>query len=162
MAKAYLGFGSNLGTGKDNILAAWKKLGEIPGIRPHILSSPYRTEPVGMDSDNIFTNAAGLIDTDLACDLLLERLLAVETSMGRDRTKGRDRIIDLDLLLYDDIILTQKGLTIPHPELQHRFFVLAPLAEIAHDYYHPVLHRTIEELLNDISPSQRAGDKSSW
>ena len=140
--QAFIGLGSNLGDGQTNLIAAWQRLGEVTGITLNRLSSPYRTEPVGMDTEHWFTNAVGEISTSLSPTELLAAMLAIETEMGRDRTLTQDRPVDLDLLYYGDLMLQSLALTVPHPQIAHRLFVLAPLAEIAPAHVHPVLGQT--------------------
>lgn len=143
-------------------------MGEQPGIRLEHLSGPYRTEPVGMVSQNRFINAAGSISTSLEPRELLHILLAVEKEFGRTRdplsTEYRDRILDFDLLLYADQILSSRDLVLPHPELQNRLFVLYPLSEITPDYMHPLLQRTVQDLLRELQEKQGHQDveKAAW
>jgi 2-amino-4-hydroxy-6-hydroxymethyldihydropteridine diphosphokinase len=148
---AYIGLGSNLGDSLHILQEAWQALGEQPKIGLERLSSPYRTEPVGMDSQHWFINAAGSLTTTLAPMELLQLLLSVETDFGRTRdpsaTAYRDRILDFDLLLYEDSIVDDRHLILPHPEMHRRLFVLYPLCEIAADYMHPRLQCTIHDLL---------------
>lgn len=162
MAIAYVGLGSNLGDGQDNILRAWRRLGEVEGVRLVQLSSPYATEPVGMESACWFTNAVGKIATELAPPALLQECLRIENEFGRDRRKTRDRRVDLDLLYYDDLVLTAAGLTVPHPGIEKRLFVLAPLAELAPELRHPVLHRTTRELLAAAAHARQGIKKKVW
>lgn len=137
MSLVFIGLGSNLGNGKANIRSAWQRLGKMERITPLSISSPYLTEPVGMESAQLFTNAVGVLETRLTPQDLLEKMLAVEQAMGRDRANGMDRTIDLDILYYDDIITHDNTLTIPHPDLHKRLFVLAPMEELAPDHPHP-------------------------
>ncbi len=162
MAIAYVGLGSNLGDGQDNLLRAWRRLGEVKGIRLVQLSSPYATESVEMESACWFTNAVGKIVTELAPSALLQECLRIENEFGRDRRKTRDRRIDLDLLYYDDLVLAAAGLTVPHPGIEKRLFVLAPLAELAPDLRHPVLQRTTRELLADAAHVRQGIEKKVW
>lgn len=168
MNTAYIGLGSNLG---DSILVlqeAWDAVGKVPGIHPECLSAPYKTEPVGMDSSNWFINAAGILSTTLEPSELLKVLLAVEKDFGRTRDRSvqqySDRILDLDLLFYEDYIMNKDGLVLPHPEIGNRLFVLCPLADIAPDLIHPGLQKTIRDLLAQlqVSPDNPAVEKVSW
>jgi len=154
MPVAYLGLGSNLGDGQENLARAWAEVGQIPGVVTLRLSSPYRTAPMGMDSTQWFTNAAAEIETSLPPIELLGHLMRIERGMGRDRGLGRDRRIDLDLLLYGEAILETPELTLPHPGLPERLFVLAPLAEIAPDLVHPVLRKTMRALRGGLAVVQ--------
>ena len=114
------------------------------------------TEPVGLKDPEWFITGVVLVETDLAPEELLEQLLGIEKAMGRRRTvKWGPRVIDLDLLCYDRLILDSSFLTLPHPEMVERRFVLEPMAEIAPDYLHPVLKRTIAELREALSSSDK-------
>ncbi|WP_310599947.1 2-amino-4-hydroxy-6-hydroxymethyldihydropteridine diphosphokinase [Desulfobulbus sp.] len=155
---AALGFGSNLGQSRAILAAAWRELGHCPGIAPIVLSSPYRSQPLDMISDNWFVNAAALVRTTLSPEALLRVLQAVETRHGRRRDSAasaihRDRTLDLDLLLYDNLLLTTECLVVPHPRLAQRLFVLAPLTEIAASRLHPGCGKTIGTLLAELQQS---------
>ena len=159
MARAWIGLGSNLGNSRQTLLAAWQQLGDHKAIKTVQLSSLYRSEPVGMDSDNWFVNAVGELTTLLAPENLLTELLAVEHDFGRHRDPSRpgyqDRTLDLDLLLYDDLILRTDRLILPHPRLHKRLFVLAPLAELAPDLIHPVLKCRMDALFRQLQDAIR-------
>ena len=171
MVTAYIGLGSNLGNCRENLLQAWARLGAVRGVKLLVLSSPYRSEPVGMVSDNWFINAVGSLETSLQPAALLAAMLAVETSLGRKRTPGermRDRSVDLDLLYWDERISEDPGLILPHPEIAKRLFVLMPLAEIGPEVRHPLLKKTSLEMLHDVMARQRNSgsmpqvEKSIW
>ena len=149
---AYVGLGANLsspiGKPEETILAAVRDL--RPAGSLIACSSLYRTAPVGMEEQPRFVNAAVQMETELAPEALLDFLLAVERSYGRDRQRQLPkgpRTLDLDLLLMDDLVVRGPRLVLPHPELAVRRFVLAPLSEIAPDLRHPVLQATMRELL---------------
>lgn len=158
---AFIGLGSNLGDGAANLLAAWQRLGEVADITTLRLSSPYRTEPVGMVTDHWFTNAVGELATILAPEQLLDAMLGIEASMGRDRSRTRDRAVDLDLLAYDDLVLETPRLIVPHPELANRLFVLAPLVELAPEWRHPVLGRTAKALMAGLTHPEEV-ERLAW
>lgn len=138
MALVFIGLGSNLGDGRVNLQEAWRRLAALPGVQTLILSHAYESAAVGMVSAQLFTNAVGVCETKLAPQELLNGLLQTETAMGRDRSQGMDRVIDLDILYYDDFVGQDQELSIPHPEIANRLFVLAPLAELAPDHKHPL------------------------
>ena len=126
MACAYVGLGSNLGDREGTILAAAERLG------PHRLSRIRETEPWGYADQPWFLNAAAELETGLAPRELLERLLEIERGLGRTRNGPRygPRTVDLDLLLYGDLVVAEPGMTVPHPRLAERLFVLEPLFDL--------------------------------
>lgn len=132
--RAYIGIGSNLGPRHATIHAGIRALGAVPGIRVVRLSSIIETDPVGAPGQGPYLNAAAELATTLGPHELLRAMLAVERAHGRDRSAGErwgPRTLDLDLLIYDDLMLDEPGLTLPHPRMRERPFVLRPLAEIA-------------------------------
>lgn len=150
MAIAYLGLGSNLGNKRHNLIKAAALLAERAGDIL-ALSSFYETAPWGFVSDNSFLNAAMKLETTLSPLELLETTQEIEKELGRTEKSNssdyQDRVIDVDLLLYDDQILQTPVLTLPHPHLHERRFVLEPLAEIAPFCVVPVIGKSVAELL---------------
>jgi 2-amino-4-hydroxy-6-hydroxymethyldihydropteridine diphosphokinase len=139
---AYIGLGSNLGDRRAMIAGAVERL------RPRRVSAVVETEPVGYTEQPRFLNAVAEIETDLPPEDLLSRLLDVERGLGRVRVdRWGPRAIDLDLLLYGDERVTSESLSVPHPELHRRRFVLEGLAELCPDRSVPGLGRTVRELL---------------
>ncbi len=130
--------GSNLGDSKTLLQEAWQALGKVDGIVLDGLSSPYMTAPVDMTSQHWFTNAVGRIQVNLPPLALLQVLLAIEASFGRTRSEKKfgyqDRSLDLDLLYYGDIVMDSPELTLPHPRICDRMFVLVPLAELEPEF----------------------------
>jgi 2-amino-4-hydroxy-6-hydroxymethyldihydropteridine diphosphokinase len=134
MNTAYVALGANLGNPTAAVLAAFAALANLPESRVARCSSLYRTAPVGILSQPDFVNAVALLETTLPPEALLDALLDIEARFGRvRRERNGPRTLDLDLLLYDNIELDLPRLTLPHPRLHLRAFVLLPLAEIAPD-----------------------------
>lgn len=132
--RAYVGLGSNLGDREATIRRAVELLGERPGIEVVAVSTLRETDPVGYEDQPRFLNGAAALEVDLTARGLLDELLAVERDLGRDRsqeTRWGPRTIDLDLLLYGEETVDEPGLTVPHPRLAERQFVLEPLCELA-------------------------------
>lgn len=151
MAIAYLGLGTNLGNRDENLNIAVenikKRVGDIKS-----LSAFYVTEPWGFESDNSFLNAVCSVETDMTPMSLLSVTKEIEKEMGRSRKSVNkaysDRIIDIDILLYDDIVMSNDTLIIPHPLMTDRDFVMRPLIEIAPELMHPLLKKKMKELFN--------------
>ncbi len=149
MAKAYIGLGANLGDREANIRRALSLLQEMEVARVRRVSNLIETEPVGgPEGQELYLNGAAEIETQLSpCDLL-EALKIIEVSVGRiERERWAPREVDLDILLWEDEVVCNKILTVPHPRLCERMFVLRPLADIAPAAVHPVTKMTIAEHL---------------
>lgn len=151
MAIAAIALGSNIGDSRALLHDAVRSLATIGHVIA--VSEFIETEPVGYKDQPRFLNGAALLETELPPETLLQELLLIERDHGRDRShaiaKG-PRTLDLDLLLYDDRVLQTPDLTLPHPEMHTRAFVLEPLAQIAPDMLHPLLRKTIRQLLADL------------
>lgn len=146
----HLGLGSNLGDRAGHLRHALDRLASLPGTRLVAVSDFVETEPVGPVAQGPFLNAAAAVETGLAPRELLSHLHALERERGRDRATGErwgPRTLDIDILLYDDLVIDEPGLTIPHPRLHERLFALGPLAQIAPDARVPRFGRSVSELL---------------
>jgi 2-amino-4-hydroxy-6-hydroxymethyldihydropteridine diphosphokinase len=152
---AYIGIGSNLG---DKLHHCEKAISEILRIDHHKLlarSSFFKAQPIGYTSQDWFVNGVVKIETDLEAPELLRKLKTVESHLGRTETfRWGPRAIDLDILFFDDVEIQTEELQIPHPRVQYRQFVLIPLVEIDRNLIHPILKKTIQELLNDSKEDQ--------
>lgn len=153
---AYIGIGSNLGDKSDH---CEKAISEILKIDRHKLlarSSFFKTEPIGYTSQEWFVNGVIEIETDLEPSEFLQTLKTIEVQLGRTETfRWGPRTIDLDILFFDDLQIQTGDLKVPHPHIQDRKFVLIPLAEIDRNLIHPVLKRTIQELLDNLKEDQK-------
>lgn len=157
MARAFLGVGGNLGDREQNIRAGLALLAEA-GVTVIRCSSRYEAEPVGGPPQPNFLNAAAEVETDLSPQELLQALHRVEAALGRDRqVKWGPRTLDLDLLVYGQLVIDEDGLKVPHPLMHERRFVLEPLAEIAGDLVHPALGLTTRELLHALTEGASSG-----
>jgi 2-amino-4-hydroxy-6-hydroxymethyldihydropteridine diphosphokinase len=151
---AYIGLGSNIGDRKNSCLQAIALLARAG--RVNAVSSFYCTEPVGFQEQEEFINAVVELETHLLPQQLLTACRAIEDELGRTRTqRWGPRTIDLDVLLYGDEIINSPDLTIPHPLLTTRGFVLIPLCEIAPHVEHPILQKTIIQLLQELKDPHR-------
>jgi len=149
---AYIGLGSNMGDKTANCRMAVERLADAGRIIS--VSSFYYTEPVGYKEQEDFINAVAILETTLPPAELLAICHAIEDRLGRRRTvRWGPRTIDLDILLYGDLVLNRPDLVIPHPLMSMRRFVLAPLVEIAPEVIHPVLHKSMIQLLHELQTS---------
>jgi 2-amino-4-hydroxy-6-hydroxymethyldihydropteridine diphosphokinase len=147
---AYIGVGSNLGDKINNCLEAIVRIDEISGCRVTAQSGFYRTQPVGVKGQDWYVNGVIVLSADISAQNLLKGLLAIEIDMGRERKRKWDsRIIDLDILLFGGEVISEKGLQVPHPLMHLRRFVLVPMVSLAPNLVHPVLGKSMAELLVD-------------
>ncbi len=148
----YLSLGSNLGNRQENLDRALKLLSER--MRMGKVSSIYDTEPIGPIDQPRFLNLAAEAFTNLKPEGLLMMVKGIEQKMGRYSRSGEPRIIDIDIIFYGDQVIDTPELKIPHPEMSRRSFVLMPLTEIAPDFIHPVLKKSVKELNKAIKEKQ--------
>ena len=150
---AYLSMGSNLGDRAVHLRAAIERLrafGKVAAV-----SSFYETEPIEVVAQPWFLNCVVELDTEKTPEQLLAGILNLEREMGRERNENKGpRLIDVDILLFGDSIIASQGLTVPHPAMHQRRFVLEPLAEIALEVRHPVFQRTVRELRQQLPAGQ--------
>ncbi len=155
MPRVYIGLGSNQGDAIANLREALKLMEGINGLRIIAVSSLYLTEPLGHSDQPWFHNCVAAIDTELSPGQLLKKLQQIENTLGRVRTvRWGPRTIDLDILLYNELRLDSENLTIPHPRMAERAFVMVPLAEIAGQALFPD-GRTAAEVRNSVGNKQK-------
>ena len=155
--RVFIGIGSNLGDRRANTLEAMQRVQTLPDTRITRASSLYESEPLG-DAKTWFVNSVIEIETGRSAGQLLKQLQAIEAAMGRKRVKGKrwgSRIIDLDILLVDQDVVATRALTVPHPEMHKRRFVLIPLAELAPQVIHPHLGKSVSVLLATVQDDKR-------
>jgi 2-amino-4-hydroxy-6-hydroxymethyldihydropteridine diphosphokinase len=161
----YISLGSNLGDRQMFIAYAIRRLNHLEKTRFVTVSGLYASEPVGIADRTPFLNMAVEIKTRLDAESLLESLQTIEKDAGRtNKQRNTSRVLDMDILFYDDDIIERDNLIVPHPEIHNRRFVLEPLADIAGDYVHPVKEKTIKELLDSCRDNHwvsRVGERFS-
>ncbi|MEW6776157.1 MAG: 2-amino-4-hydroxy-6-hydroxymethyldihydropteridine diphosphokinase [Bdellovibrionota bacterium] len=162
MPSCFIALGSNLGDRRRSIHSALSRIAALPGTKLLRTSSFYASEPWGMPPGTPgFLNACAAIETVLSPSALLSELQRIERLLGKVKRRGAsgeylDRPIDLDVLAYGEIVVNEPGLRIPHPEMEKRRFVLAPLAQIAGNFRHPVSGKTLAALLDECPDKTRA------
>ncbi|NLF82638.1 MAG: 2-amino-4-hydroxy-6-hydroxymethyldihydropteridine diphosphokinase [Candidatus Gastranaerophilales bacterium] len=153
MSTAYICAGSNIGDRVGYLQQANMLLKDTPGITVLDISSIYETEPVGYKDQEWFANAVIKIETDLEPHDLLTECMRIEKQLGRDRSieeRWGPRTLDLDILFYDDRIIAEEDLRIPHPRMHERAYALVPMLELDPDFVHPILGKTVVDLHNEL------------
>ena len=158
MTTAYIALGANLGDRRRHLDAAVVAVRAMAGVDAVRVSGIYETDPVGPADQGRFLNAAAEVTTSRSARALLDGLLAIEARLGRPPRAEREhwgpREIDLDLLLYGEAVIDEPGLTVPHPRLAERGFVLLPLCDLAPGLVHPVSGRTMRDLLASLEGAE--------
>jgi 2-amino-4-hydroxy-6-hydroxymethyldihydropteridine diphosphokinase len=157
--KAYVALGSNLGNPAGNVILAASEMNTIPGVRVIATSRLYTTAPVGVKNQPDFVNAAAVLEVECTARELLEGLLAIEKRYGRDRQSEQrwgPRTLDLDLLLFCEQMIDEPGLTVPHPRMRERRFVLQPLADLAPTVVPPGWDMDVTRALESLGDGVRA------
>jgi len=153
--KVFLGLSSNIGKNAENLKTALSEIEDFAKVEK--ISSFYKTPPYGYKDQDDFLNIATKISTELTAIELIVKLQEIEHKMGRVREiKNGPRVIDIDILLYNNEIIKHPSLKVPHPEMHKRNFVLAPLAEIAAETKHPILNKTIQTLQKELKNPDKA------
>ena len=156
MSRVFIGLGSNLGDRLEHLFTAVRLLAAAPGIGVRQIAPIIETEPIGGPAGQApYLNSVVEIETSLEPLALLDRCQAIERQLGRAPSPEHwaPRPIDLDLLCYEDRLMTDPRLTIPHPRLHERWFVLEPFAQLAPSFIHPAQRRSIAELLAEVAPA---------
>lgn len=158
MHKAYLGLGSNIGDRKSYLVQAIQQI-EMQIGKVCSVSSAYLSEPWGFEAKTYFLNIAISLNTELSPQAVLERCLRIEKNLRRQTRKAgsgyMSRTIDIDILFFDDLIIDEEGLQIPHPRIESRNFVLLPLMEIDPQFIHPVLEKSVADIYKNSKDQSR-------
>ncbi len=161
--EVFVGFGSNVGGPVARVREAVARLAQLPRVKVIRVSSLYKTEPVGLEEQDWFVNGVARLESGLGPRELMRGLLAVEKAMGRTRTiQGGPRVIDLDLLLFGDLVMEEEDLRIPHPRLHERRFVLVPMCEVAPYALHPVLKKEMADILKGLEDTKSVQFLEPW
>jgi 2-amino-4-hydroxy-6-hydroxymethyldihydropteridine diphosphokinase len=154
--EVYLSLGANLGNREQNLASAISAINNLTG-KSVAVSHIYETVPVGFESNDLFLNMVVAVETDLTPFKLLDEIKNIEISLGRIREHGKyiSRTIDIDILFCDDQIIESSELMVPHPRLHERRFVLVPFCDIDPDFIHPILQKSIKELLFNLKDTSR-------
>lgn len=156
MSTVFLGLGANLGDRCQNFKKAFQLLEKNPANKIKRMSSIYETEPIGVEEQPLFLNAVAEVETSLSPRQFLKFILEIENILGRTReTRYSPREIDLDILFFDDLIISEDDLVVPHPLISERAFVLVPLAELAPDFIHPVFKISLAELKEKVRAKEK-------
>lgn len=159
----FIGIGSNVGDTVDNCIKAVKEIGLMKCNRMVAVSSLYRAEPIDYIKQDWFVNCVVKIETDLTPYSLLSDLQDVEKRLGRKRDiRHGPRIIDLDILIFNSLIIDDDKLKIPHPRMHERRFVLEPLSEIDENLIHPIIKKSVKMLLNELGREQKVEPLWNW
>jgi 2-amino-4-hydroxy-6-hydroxymethyldihydropteridine diphosphokinase len=151
MNRVYISFGSNIGDRYGAISDAFKLI-EENGMKILLKSQIIETEPYGYEDQPSFINGALLLETELSCREVLTRLLTIEKDLGRVRKfKWGPRIIDLDIIFFNEEIYDEEDLKVPHPDMKNRNFVLKPLSDISPEYIHPIFKKSVREMLEELN-----------
>lgn len=153
LMKVYIAVGSNLGNRVSHLKEAEDRLQKAMGVYFKKKSPLYETEPVGGPAEQgKYLNGVWEIETSLEAKALMEELMKIESSLGRERKeKNEPRPIDLDILFYGDKVIQSEDLSVPHPRMHERWFVLKPLADLCPDFVHPKKKKTVRELLSKVT-----------
>lgn len=163
MRKAYIGLGSNMGDRQSLLQRSMHLLQKERVVTVTAVSPLYESEPVGGPRQGAYLNACAALETDLTPVMLLRRMLEVENKLGRVRKRRwGPRTVDMDLLLYDTLIMNTPALILPHPRMAERLFVLAPLSDIAPDLTIPGTAKTVVALKSSLDPTGVTLYKDNW